>query len=51
MFFQFSFEIKGQNLFPDNHWGGGGGGIMFANKTGNFRGDNKGLFKCRPIAH
>ena len=47
MFFQFSFEIKGQNLFPDNHWGGGGGGgqgkIMFANKTGNFRGDSKGL--------
>ena len=23
---QFSFEIKGQNLFPDNHWGGGGVG-------------------------
>ena len=52
MFFQFSFEIKGQNLFPDNHWGGGGQGeIMFVNKTGNFRGDSKGLFKCRPIAH
>ena len=47
-------EIKGQNVFPDNHWGGGGGGqgkIMFVNKTGNFRGDSKGLFKCRPIAH
>ena len=54
MFFQFVFEIKGQNLFPDNHWGGGGGQgkIMFANKTGHFRGDStKGLFKCRPIAH
>ena len=47
MFFQFSFEIKGQNFFPDNHEGK----IMFANKTGNFRGDSKGLFKCRPIAH
>ena len=26
MFFQFSFEIRGQNYFPDNHWGEGGGG-------------------------
>ena len=26
MFFQFSFEIRGQNSFPDNHWGEGGGG-------------------------
>ena len=35
-----------------NHWGGGGQGkIMFVNKTGNFRGDSKGLFKCRPVAH
>ena len=25
MFFQFAFENKGQNLFPDNHCGGGGG--------------------------
>ena len=34
--------------------GGGGGGqgeMIFVNKTGNFRGDSKGLFKCRPIAH
>ena len=31
--------------------GGGAGEIMFANKTGHFRGDSKGLFKCRPIAH
>ena len=26
MFFQYSFEIRGQNSFPDNHWGEGGGG-------------------------
>ena len=53
MFFQFSFEIRGQNSFPDNHWGEGGGGAgeKFANKTGNFRGDSMALFKCRPIRH
>ena len=50
----FNLKLRGRICSQIIIGGGGGGGqgkIMFANKTGHFRGDSKGLFKCRPIAH